>query len=216
MRILPGSSPNFATNEIEPQFVILHYTACNLQRALAIFSDRERKVCAHFVLDLNGDLYDLGNFWQGPILQGAHAGVSHYKLGAETIERLNTCSVGIEIVNLNGNLLPYTEAQYTSLTEILLHLGKRFPVLADPERIIGHEDIAGFRGKVDPGLLFDWNRLFQSLFDSARIPQRVNVMNPADAAALRKRLSLVPEKERTDDFWSEFSASLEAQFGRKS
>ena len=35
MRILPAKSPNFSANVIDPVFVVLHYTACDRERALA-------------------------------------------------------------------------------------------------------------------------------------------------------------------------------------
>jgi N-acetylmuramoyl-L-alanine amidase len=215
MKILTAASPNFAVNEIVPEFIVLHYTACNCERALAIFASRERKVCAHFVLDTNGDLYDLGQFWDGPILQGAHAGISHYQLGNRKFEKLNVNSIGIEIVNVNGNLLPYTNEQYDSLAEILLHLGLRFPVLADPERIIGHEHIAGFRGKVDPGLEFDWNRVFKSVFGNGEFPPRLTVVTQEQGRQLQERLKATPPHLRTDQFWSDLSANLEQEFAAK-
>ncbi|MGE3262104.1 MAG: N-acetylmuramoyl-L-alanine amidase [Bacteriovoracia bacterium] len=215
MRILPASSPNFSGNKIEPEFVVLHYTACDLERALAIFANRESKVCAHFVLAPNGDLYDYGNFWEGPIFQGAHAGDSHYELAGKRFERLNANSIGVEIVNLNGNLFPYSDPQYESLGQLLRHFAQRFPQLGDPERIIGHEHIAGFRGKVDPGLEFDWNRVFRSAF-SGPFPRRSTVLTAQAGQDLRVKLAATPEAERTSQFWSDFSADLERQFGRKS
>jgi N-acetyl-anhydromuramyl-L-alanine amidase AmpD len=70
-------SPNFSDKLIPVEYVVIHYTACSLERTVEIFSDREKKVCAHFVLAENGDLYDLGNFYSGPIRQGALAQSRH-------------------------------------------------------------------------------------------------------------------------------------------
>lgn len=215
MRRLPATSPNFAPNEINPEFVILHYTACDLERALAIFASRERRVCAHFVLAPDGDLYDYGDFWTGPIRQGAHAGVSHWVHEGSPREALNECSIGIEIVNVNGNFFPYTDAQYAALGELGRHFVRRFPVLQDPARFLGHEQIAGFRGKVDPGLLFDWERFFTSVFGGpGPFPERKPVIDPAVAANFREEWEKVPPVERTGEFWSALSARLESLSAR--
>jgi N-acetyl-anhydromuramyl-L-alanine amidase AmpD len=214
MRILAAQSPNFQPKEIQPEFLVLHYTACSLERALAIFADRDRKVCAHFVLDADGTLYDLGGFWDGPILQGAHAGESYFQLGNQRFERLNLCSIGIEIVNLNGNIFPYPGAQYEALDGIIRHLSSRFPQLSDPNRIVGHEQIAGFRGKVDPGREFDWQRLFHSVFGQRTFPIRESVLKKEDADRLKAEVSKTDLAHRSPEFWSTLSAALEQKYKR--
>ncbi|NJL24347.1 MAG: N-acetylmuramoyl-L-alanine amidase [Calothrix sp. SM1_5_4] len=152
-RIVSASSPNFSAEVIPVEFVVLHYTAADLRRTLRIFADRACKVCAHFVLDTDGTIYDLGGFWDGDILKGAHAGVSRIEIDGTVYTSLNSMSIGVEIVNLNGNLFPYTDAQYASLETLLAHLLRRFPNLSRPCRILGHETIGRFAGKCDPGVL---------------------------------------------------------------
>lgn len=215
MRILAGASPNFSGNTIDPEFLVLHYTACNLARTLEIFADPARKVCAHFVLDQDGTLYDLGGFWDGPILQGAHAGQSHFQLpGGARFERLNLCSIGVEIVNLNGNIFPYTDAQYDSLERLTRHLQERFPKLSDPERIVGHEHIAGFRGKVDPGYQFEWARFYHSVFGASAFPDRPSLMGASDVDKLEMVVAETPAPLRDANFWSALSAETEKKFSR--
>lgn len=199
-------SPNFSDNEIPVEFVILHYTAANLKRTLEIFSDPKRKVCAHFVLDTDGCIYDLGNFLTGPIRQGAHAGVSHFELSGVKLSAFNKMSIGIEIVNLNGNLLSYTQAQYEALTELLRHLIARFPELKQPGHILGHEDIAGFRGKCDPGVLFDWSRLMTAL-QLERPSAAPSVFRPEDQAFANAFLKENPNPDA--ETWSQLSSQLE-------
>lgn len=155
------TSPNFSPAEIPVEFLVIHYTACDLKRATEIFGSRERGVCAHFVLDTDGTVYDYGGFLNGPILRGAHAGKSH--LGGDKFVNFNQFSIGVEIINLNGNLLEYTDAQYMSLAELVIHLQGRFPALKSAERIVGHEHIAHWRGKADPGVMFDWRRFLTSV-----------------------------------------------------
>ena|SRR3989344_3767566 len=156
-------SPNFSSLEIPVDFLVIHYTACNLSRTLDIFKSTERKVSAHFVIDTDGTVYDLGDFLNGPILRGAHAGKSHLELDGIKYVNFNQFSIGIELINLNGNLLKYSEEQYSALGKLVNHLQERFPNLKNSERIVGHEHIAHWRGKADPGVLFDWKKFFTSI-----------------------------------------------------
>lgn len=157
------TSPNFTSLEIPVDFLVLHYTACDLQKTLEIFNNTDRNVCAHFILDTDGTIYDLGAFFNGPIFRGAHAGKSHFELNGTKYVNFNQFSIGIEIINLNGNLIEYTEEQYRSLMELVSHLQNRFPNLRSSERILGHEHIAHWRGKADPGILFNWQKFLKSV-----------------------------------------------------
>jgi N-acetyl-anhydromuramyl-L-alanine amidase AmpD len=205
-------SPNFSDKLIPVEYVVIHYTACSLERTLEIFSDREKKVCAHFVLSENGDLYDLGNFYYGPIRQGAHAGETFFNVGGKTLRVFNEFSIGIEIVNLNGNVFPFRDAQYESLKELMLHLKNRFPTLNDPDRIVGHEQIAGHRGKADPGRCFDWARFYQSIYGDRKFPVREPKCSKERAAFLAELIQNANPADRDDpNFWPRISAELEAR-----
>jgi N-acetylmuramoyl-L-alanine amidase len=157
------TSPHFTNLEIAVEFLVLHYTACGLKQTLEIFKSSDKGVCAHFVLDTDGTVYDFGRFLNGPILRGAHAGKSHLMLNGTKFENFNQFSIGIEMINLNGNLIEYSDEQYLSLAELVRHLQKRFPILKNAERIVGHEHIAHWRGKADPGVMFNWNRFLTSV-----------------------------------------------------
>src|SRR5690242_7453695 len=98
------NSPNFSNEEISVEFIVIHYTACSLEDTLKIFCTSEKQVCAHFVIDTDGTLYDLGDFLNGPIKKGAHAGKSSFQLRGRSWEAFNTFSIGVELVNFNGNL----------------------------------------------------------------------------------------------------------------
>lgn len=202
-------SDHFDDVEIPVEFVVLHYTACPLKRTIELFCGPASHTCAHFVLDVNGDVYDLGDFFNGRILKGAHAGESRFLLGNKSVSALNASSIGIEIINLNGNIRDYTEAQYAALAELLRHLKQRFPTLDDPNRIVGHEQIAGHRGKADPGLRFDWNRVYRDVYGAgaAPFPERKPICPPAVATELAKRA----QGARDDDqsVWTQLSLDLE-------
>ena len=103
-------SPNIEKEEIPVDFLVVHYTACTLEKTLEIFRDRARKVCSHFVIDTDGAIYDLGQFWNGPIRRAAHAGLSRYELDGVVREKFNDFSIGVEIVNFNGNLMEFSQA----------------------------------------------------------------------------------------------------------
>ena len=173
------SSPNFSNDVIPVEFVVLHYTATDLPGTVAIFNDVVRGACAHFILDLDGTVYDLGGFLNGPVRRGAHAGESRVDIDGKMITTLNDRSIGIEIINFNGNVFPFTEAQYSALNQLLGHLIARFPKLREPGRIVGHEHIASFRGKCDPGVRFDWARVLKAV--GARVTR------PAPAARVQRR-----------------------------
>ena len=67
-------------------------------------------------------------------------------------ERCNDYSIGIELEGCDE--LPFEEAQYQRLLELVGELKRCYPIAA----VVGHSDIAPMR-KTDPGPCFDWNRL---------------------------------------------------------
>ena len=194
-------SPHFHSNEIPVEFLILHYTGCDLQKTLDIFMNPTSKVCSHFVLDQNGTCYDLGGFLHGPIRQGSHAGKSSFNLKNRRFESFNEFSIGIEIVNLNGNLFPFTEAQYESLQKLTQELQKRFPQLKHAERILGHEHIASSRGKSDPGLKFDWSRYLHSIGLKPLACHDFHVCEKMDLEWLQKEIDATPVSKQDREFW---------------
>jgi N-acetyl-anhydromuramyl-L-alanine amidase AmpD len=209
-------SPNFSTEVIPVEFLVIHYTACNLADTLRLFTTPEKKVCAHFVLDVDGQIYDLGNFMNGPIRQGAHAGVSHWTDDGRTWESFNRFSIGIEIVNFNGNFFDFTPAQYDSLVKLTKRLQERFQALKDPKRVVGHEQIAGFRGKCDPGLRFDWKRYFNAAFVSGPFPSRPCVFDETKQKQFEVEHGKVEPEKFTAQDWAVLSSKIEAYLGKRS
>lgn len=131
--------------------LVLHYTELPLAESLAILRDdaRELRVSAHYVLDLDGTLYRLvpeeRTAW--------HAGRSHWR-GRDA---LNATSIGIEIVNLHGDLHDYPPCQIAALIDLCHDIIARRPAIV-PRNVVGHSDIAPKR-KVDPGVRFPWAAL---------------------------------------------------------
>ncbi|MEN9847239.1 MAG: hypothetical protein RIS36_2386 [Pseudomonadota bacterium] len=172
-------SPNFTDLDISVEFVVLHFTAATLERALEIFTDPGSEVSAHLVIDRDGSIYEIVPCLGGSARRAWHAGKSRMEFStngdSQLIESFNDRSIGIEMVNLNGNLFPYTEAQYATLFGVIERLKSLYPSLARPEVIVGHEQIAGFRGKSDPGLCFEWERLFAVCYPNLGTPRRAHV-----------------------------------------
>ena len=207
MNLYRLSSPNCDQSEIDVEHLILHYTAVDLQGTLDIFMNREGGVSAHLVIDTDGEIYELVQCLEGKAWRAWHAGVSCYG----DREAFNDHSIGIELVNMNGNLFPYTEAQYESLQHVVQQLQQHYPALSDPERVLGHEHIAGFRGKADPGLHFDWQRFFNECYPGAQAPKREAICNNELQQALLPLAKLEPaEKKESSRYWQVVSGLTES------
>jgi len=169
-------SPNFDSDEIEVQFLVLHYTATSTAEALKIFSDPLSKVSAHLLISRAGEVFEIVPCLEQHAKRAWHAGESRWKDEQGDWIKFNDFSIGIELENLNGNVIPYSEEQYLALKELMVLLKARYPKLSDPFRVIGHEQIAGFRGKCDPGRRFDWERVFADSYPGMKAPQRRPVL----------------------------------------
>ena len=102
------------------------------------------KVSAHFLIRRDGELVQFVSCAK----RAWHAGVSMW----DGRERCNDYSIGIELEGCDE--LPFAEAQYQRLLELVADLKRRYPISA----VVGHSDIAPLR-KTDPGPCFDWTRL---------------------------------------------------------
>lgn len=203
-------SPNRDECLIPVDYLVLHYTAVDLQGTLDIFMDPQFGVSSHLVIDTDGSVYELVNCLNGEVMRGWHAGVSRW----QGREGFNDFSIGIELVNYNGNLFPFSEAQYAALRQVVCQLKTHYPALAKPDRVVGHEQIAGFRGKADPGLCFDWPRFYRENYPESPAPKRLAVC-PDE---LQKTLLLLKDSEpegleEKSRFWRSVSALTETSVG---
>jgi N-acetyl-anhydromuramyl-L-alanine amidase AmpD len=179
------ASPNFDPIWIPVEFLVLHYTAGSLQDTLDLFMDPDQKVSAHLVIDPAGEIYELVACWEGRCKRAWHAGRSVWMEGKTEWSEFNNFSIGIEIVNRNGNLFPYTDEQYQALKFATDQLRMKYPALDAPQRVLGHEQIARWRGKVDPGLHFDWYRYYSSCYQNLDHPIRQNYCHPDMASSFQ-------------------------------
>lgn len=203
-------SPNYDPQPIDVRFLVLHYTAVDRARTLEIFIDPACKVAAHLVVDVDGTIYECVPCWEGTALRGWHAGISRWHDGQRLWERLNDWSIGVELVNFNGNIFPFSEAQYAALERIVAHLRRRYPALDDANTVLGHEQIAGFRGKADPGWCFDWQRFFAACYPGQAAPLRPPVCPAALRDALASLADVAPtEPGAANAFWGRVSLLTE-------
>ncbi len=150
----PSPNVDERPQECAVDCLILHYTGMKTAGdALARLRDPEAKVSAHYFVDEDGQVLRLVDEEK----RAWHAGVSCW----QGRERLNDCSVGIEIVNPGHEwgYRPFTEAQYQALEWLCPSVMKRWSI--PPLRVLAHSDVAPDR-KEDPGELFDWRRLAAS------------------------------------------------------
>lgn len=167
-----------------PKWIVVHDTAgrCSKYSSVNWFADPTCETSAHFVVERDGTITQMV-----PTNRRAyHAGVSHWK----GVSGLNSCSVGIEIVNPGkmdengkawfgqgaekaqiqkkgtpqhgqGYWLPYTDAQIKSVTAICRALVEEYP---DCNEIVTHWEIAPKR-KIDTNPLFPLEGLRRTVFD---------------------------------------------------
>jgi N-acetyl-anhydromuramyl-L-alanine amidase AmpD len=101
-----------------------------------------------------------------------HAGASQWTVNGTRRTSINRYSIGIELEG-DGNLVEYTDTQYSRLAEIIKSLMFEYGIRE--ENIVGHEDVSPGR-KVDPGKFFDWKRVRQSITDcvpTQEVPETV-------------------------------------------
>ncbi|MEQ9519835.1 MAG: N-acetylmuramoyl-L-alanine amidase [Parvibaculum sp.] len=150
-------SPNFNDRKFHesrgraPDMLLLHYTGMvSGVAALDRLCDAAAQVSAHYLVFEDGRIAAMVD----EAHRAWHAGVGHW--AGET--DINSCSVGIEIVN-PGHELGYpdfAEAQIDSVIALSREIIERQQIKAT--RVLAHSDIAPLR-KADPGEKFPWDKL---------------------------------------------------------
>lgn len=102
------------------------------------------KVSAHVLIKRTGETVQFVNFND----RAWHAGRSSFAGQDEC----NDYSIGIELEGADN--LPFSKAQYLSLTTLIKALQQHYPAITN-QRITGHSTIAPGR-KTDPGPCFNW------------------------------------------------------------
>jgi len=145
-------SPNYQDRSDKIDTIVIHSTHISKYDSLERLCSKESGVSCHYLLDLEGKIYQLV-----PEEKIAwHAGLSSWS-GRES---LNQYSIGIEIVdtdNSGNRLKNFTNQQMDSVISLLKNIIYRYSI--NPHNIVAHSDIAPDR-KDDPGENFPWSQLF--------------------------------------------------------
>ncbi|TSE06600.1 N-acetylmuramoyl-L-alanine amidase [Mesorhizobium intechi] len=184
-------SPNFGPRRdtLKPDMIVLHYTGMATGAgAEAWLCDPASEVSSHYLVHESGHIVQMvresDRAW--------HAGKSSWSGRAD----INSCSVGIEIVN-PGHSLGYPgfpKRQIEAVIGLCKGITARHAIPA--MRVLAHSDIAPGR-KIDPGEKFPWAALFKAgvghLVPAAPI-RRGTALKPgdrgADVEALQSMLTL--------------------------
>jgi N-acetylmuramoyl-L-alanine amidase len=145
-------SPNYETRQQPLKYIILHGTWMDsTEEALERLCDKEAKVSCHYVIDEEGQLFQLAEdehvTW--------HSGTSAWR---EDVS-LNYSSIGIEISHSGNVNVPYTDSQYSTLIELMQTLISKHSIPLS--HVLGHSDISPDR-KNDPGPQFNWSKLYNA------------------------------------------------------
>ena len=146
------SCENIEPRTVPVTYLILHHTAAPLPSALEILrgKDPQHKVGIHYLVS---DEVIPRVFKLAPEeFSTSHAGKSKWL----DIRSMNQASVGIEIVNLDGNTKAYPQQQITKVINLSLDIIKRHNIPAT--NVLAHSDVAIGR-KIDPGSNFPWKVL---------------------------------------------------------
>jgi N-acetylmuramoyl-L-alanine amidase len=149
--IISCPSPNFDERALPVTMLVLHYTGMqDAAAAIAWLTNPEAKVSSHYVVAEDGQVLALVDEDK----RAWHAGRSYWRGTTD----VNSASIGIEIVNPGHEwgYRPFPEPQMEALIPLVAEIVGRHGI--EPGNVVGHSDIAPQR-KMDPGELFDWERL---------------------------------------------------------
>ena len=132
--------------------LVLHHTAGSLPSSLEILQgkDPKHKVGVHYVVTDEPKPRVIRMVPES--MAAYHAGKSAWG----KLSGLNQHSIGIEIINYDGNVYPYSDAQVAIIFALCDEIIRRHGI--KPWNVLAHSDVAVGR-KVDPGLKFPWAKL---------------------------------------------------------
>ena len=158
--------------------LILHHTAGSLPSSLEILQgkDPKHKVGVHYIVTDEPKPRVIRMVPEH--LSAYHAGKSAWG----KTNGLNQHSIGIEIINYDGNVYPYSDAQAATIFALCDEIIRRHDI--KPWNVLAHSDIAVGR-KVDPGSKFPWAQLASLGIGAWPLPNEV-------ADNLKKKRNLSP------------------------
>jgi N-acetylmuramoyl-L-alanine amidase len=159
------------------QALILHHTGGNLAGSYEVLQGRKssHRVGIHYLVTDETPPRVIAMVPESRV--AFHAG----KSGWRQFESLNQNSIGIEIINLDGNIHRYPPAQQDLVAKLCADILRRHPTIA-PTEVLAHSDIAIGR-KIDPGLLFPWSELAAKGVGAWALPADVEMFMKSGAKA---------------------------------
>jgi N-acetyl-anhydromuramyl-L-alanine amidase AmpD len=151
LRIEQGSdSLGSEARKLPVQALILHHTGGNLAGSYDVLQGRKssHRVGIHYLVTDENPPRIIAMVPESKVAY--HAGKSAWR----QFDGLNQPSIGIEIINLDGNIHPYPVAQQELVAKLCADILRRHPSIL-PTEVLAHSDIAIGR-KIDPGLFFPW------------------------------------------------------------
>jgi N-acetylmuramoyl-L-alanine amidase len=152
--VMPSVNFNDRNGGREPDMIVLHYTGMSdAEGALTRLTSAGTDVSAHYVVMEDGNILQLVK----ESARAWHAGAAFW--AGET--DINSCSIGIEIVN-RGHDLGYPDFPLRQIAAVIaLSKGIMLRRNIAQHRVLAHSDIAPARKK-DPGEKFPWRLLADS------------------------------------------------------
>ena len=146
--------------------LVLHHTAGSLPSSLITLQgkDPNHRVGVHYVVTDEPKPRVIRMVPEE--LAAYHAGKSSWG----KLEGLNQHSIGIEIINYDGNIYPYSDAQADIIFALCADIIRRHDI--KPWNVVAHSDIAVGR-KIDPGSKFPWGSLAKLGIGAAPLPDEL-------------------------------------------
>lgn len=152
--VIPSANFGERKGGRQPDMIILHYTGMpDVEGAITKLCTAGSEVSAHYVVLEDGRIVQC----VPEALRAWHAGLSSW----DGEEDINSCSIGIEIVN-RGHDFGYPDFPPRQIAAVIalcrgIMLRRNVPA----HRVLGHSDVAPARKK-DPGEKFPWHSLANS------------------------------------------------------
>ncbi len=178
-----------------PRMIVLHTTETeSFESALKELTVGERRVSAHYLIDRDGQIYQLVDESDA----AHHAGESSWRLvTGEELKHINSASIGIEFQCKTGQ--EFTPEQIQAGLALTRDIQQRYGI--SPHDVVGHADIAPGR-KSDPPMNFPWE-LFRDAGIAANGARRGAATKAADVtrgyAALQRQAQEDPNARQEED-----------------
>lgn len=167
MNIKDYPSPNFFTNGLKVQAIVLHGTGGPLAPSLAVLTNPrsdapELAVSANYVIDTNGDIYRLVPWWKGyraygnGIINHPDSSIKWLKSCVQNKINPNLVTISIEHVASEADMIAHgrmTDNQWNSSMWLTKKLLSDAGLQANNQTVIGHCQIDSVNRPHCPGVI---------------------------------------------------------------